>query len=132
MAREPEYAVLFKRGSSEVKTVRATNASSTTVAIALDPPGPGLRIRIISVDIVHEGATANGLEVYFGDGANIGSNAGKEICEHRAAAVTSSFRSWTDGAGPVGLAGERISMRGTDSVAQNINVIIAYREEPVR
>jgi len=129
---ESIFAVPYRTGASEVRTFRATNTSSTTRANVVWPRDAGHRIRIISADIVHEGATANGLEVYFGDGANIGTNAGKEICEHRAAAVGSSFRVWPDGAGPVGTDGERVSLRGTDSVAQDVNLIITYREEPTR
>jgi len=128
---EAEYNILYVPGSSEVKTIRNTNASSTTTGRVLTP-GPGLVLRVISVELVHEGATDNGIEVYFGTGANLGTNAGKEITEERSAAVGSEFRSWPEGGGPVGLPGEPISRRGTASVAQDVNIIIVYREEPAR
>ena len=55
----------FWPGSSEVKAVRTSNTSSVTTGRAVTS-GPGMVIRVISVEIVHAGATANGLEVYFG------------------------------------------------------------------
>lgn len=131
MAQEAEYNILYVPGSSEVKSVRISNTSSTTTGRAVTP-GPGVILRVVSVEIVHAGATANGLEVYFGIGTNIGSVAGSEIAEHRAAAIGSDFRSWPEGGGPVGGPGEPISTRGTDSVAQAVTCIIHYRDEPYR
>lgn len=128
---EAEYNILYVPGSSEVKPVRVSNTSSTTTGRAVTP-GPGLALRIVSVEIVHTGATANGLEVYFGTGTNLGTNAGKEITEERSAAVGSEFRAWPEGGGPIGGPGEPISTRGTDSVAQAVTCIIHYREEPIR
>lgn len=126
---DAEYNILYVPGSSEIKSSRATNNNSTTKAEWLRP-SPGFRIRIISIEVVHEGATSNGIEVYFGDGTNISTNAGKEILEERSAAIDSLFRSWPDGAGPVGDPGEMITYRGTSAVAEDINLILHYREEP--
>lgn len=131
MAPQSEDNILYVPGSSEVKSVRISNTSSTTTVRAVTP-GPGLVLRVISVEMVHAGATSNGLEVYFGTGANIGTNAGSEITERRAAAIGSDFRSWPERGGPVGGPGEPISTRGTASVAEAVTCIIHYREEPFR
>ncbi len=128
---DAEYNILYVPGSSEIKSSRATNASSTTKAEWLRP-SHGFRIRVLSIEVVHAGATSNGIEVYFGDGTNISTNSGKEILEERSAAIGSLFRSWPDGAGPVGDPGEPITYRGTASVAENVTLIIHYREEPRR
>ena len=115
-------------GASEIKTVRAVNTSSTTKATVLTPAS-GKKVRIISVNIDFTGATSNGLEVYFGTGTDISTNAGKEITEGRQAAIGPIFEAWPDGGGPIGAADDIVTMRGTASVAEAVNIIIAYREE---
>ena len=113
---------------SEIKTVRATNNNSTTRATALTPAS-GKKVRVVSVNIAFEGGTSNGLEVYFDDGANIGTNAGKEITEAHQSAIGPVFESWPDGAGPIGGADEVVSIRGTALVTEDVNLILVYREE---
>ena len=119
---------LHSNAASVVKTVRAINISSTTRATVLTPTS-GKAARILSVNIVHEGTTSNGLEVYFSTGANITTTAGKEITEERAASIGTYAIGWNDGAGPVGAVNDVISMRGTASVAENVTIIVTYREE---
>ena len=114
--------------ASEVKTDRSTNNNSTTVATALTPTS-GKKVRIISVLIAFEGSTSNGLEVYFGTGANIGTTGGKEIAEAHQAAIGPVFFAWPDGAGPVGAADDVVSLRGTAAVAEDVDLIVTYREE---
>ena len=114
--------------ASEVKTVRATNNNSTTRATALTPTS-GKKVRVISVNIAFEGTTSNGLEVYFSTGANIGSTAGKEITEVHQAAIGPVFEAWPDGAGSVGAVDDVVSIRGTALVAEDVDLILVYREE---
>lgn len=116
------------KDASEVKTVRVTNTSANTVATVLTPTA-STHIRIIAISIDFNGTTSNGLEVYFGDGTNIGTNAGKEIFEARQAAIGVVYIAFPDGAGPRGGPTEIISMRGTASVAEAVNLIVYYREE---
>lgn len=117
-----------KEGASGVKTVRATNNNSTTRATALTPTS-GTRIRIISQETTFTGATSNGLEIYFSTGANVGTNAGKEIATPVQAAIGSVFYAWPDGAGPIGFIGDVVSIRGTAAVAEDVDLILTYREE---
>ena len=114
--------------ASEVKTARATNNNSITRATALTPTS-GKKVRVLSVNIAFEGATSNGLEVYFDEGANIGTNSGKEIMEAHQAAVGPVFVAWPDGAGPVGAVDDVVSIRGTAAVAEDVDLILVYREE---
>ncbi len=122
------YERNYPEGASEVKTVRATNTSSTTRATALTPTS-GKKVRVISVNIAFNGATSNGLEVYFGTGANIGTTGGKEITEAHQAAIGPVFEAWPDGAGPVGAVDDVVSIRGTASVAEDVELTLVYREE---
>ena len=115
-------------GASEVKVTRASNTSSTTRATALTPTA-GKAVRILSVNISFTGTTENGLEVYFGTGTNISSTVANAIAEARQAAIGPVFEAWLDGAGPIGDADEVVSLRGTASVAQVVDLIIVYREE---
>lgn len=124
----PVRVLVFKEGASEVKTVRVTNNNSTARATAL-ANNSGTKFRVISTNIDFESADSNGLEVYFGTGANIGTNAGKEITEAHQAAIGPVFEAWPDGAGPIGAAGDEVSIRGTTAFAADVNLILTYREE---
>ena len=117
-----------KEGASEVKTVRATNNNSTARVTALTPTS-GKRVRVISQETTFAGATSNGLEIYFATGANIGTNSGKEIATPVQAASGSVFYAWPDGAGPVGFIGDVVSIRGTAAVADDVDLMLVYREE---
>jgi len=116
------------KGASEVQTSRATNTSSTT-RVTVFTPTASTHVRIIAISISFNGTTSNGLEVYFGDGTNIGTNAGKEIFEARQAAIGAVFIAFPDGAGPRGGLTELVSMRGTANVAEAVDLIVYYREE---
>ncbi len=113
---------------SETRTVRATNYNSTTRVTALTPAS-GKKVRVVSVNIAFEGATSNGLEVYFATGAKIGATGGKEITEAHQAAIGPVFEAWPDGAGPIGAVDDVVSIRGTALVAEDVNLILTYREE---
>ena len=110
-------------GRSNVKVARVTNTSSVTVATAITPAS-GKRIEIIDVNIDFTGVTSNGLEVYFGEGANIGITPNKAITEGHQAAEGPVFEILAR----VGAVDEVVSIRGTDNVAEAVNAIIAYKE----
>lgn len=115
-------------GEGTVITIRKTNASSTTKAIIITPAAT-LKVRIISVSIDFAGTTSNGLEIYFGDSTNITSDLNNAIFEARQAAIGPVAMVWPPGHGPVGDAGEVVDIRGTASVAENVNCIITYMLE---
>ncbi len=115
-------------GSTPIRTTRATNTNSTTRATMLTPT-TGTRIRIISVNMSFVATTSNGVEVYFGDGANIGSDVTKAVTEARQAGIGPVFEGWLDGAGPVGALNEVLSLRGSLQVNEDVDVIVVYREE---
>lgn len=118
-------------GASEVKTVRlTTGATSTTVSTELTPTS-GKKVRVISLDLISDSATATNFEVYFGTGANITSNAGKEIAETRLDTdiVLSFTKTWPDGGGPVGAVDEVVSVRTSADIGTGGFGILTYREE---
>ena len=118
-------------GASEVKTVRlTTGATSTTVSTELTPTS-GKKVRVISIDLVTDSATAANFEVYFGTGANITSNAGKEIVETRLDTDNVPFftKTWPDGGGPVGAADDVVSIRTSADIGTGGFGILTYREE---
>ena len=116
-------------GASEVLSVRLRAAASSTRATVLTPTS-GKAIRIISIEVNYDNTSGLLIEVYFGTGANIGTNAGKEISEgvydrddfhnHRV--------SWPDGGGPVGAVDDVLSIRSTVATG-NTGIIVHYREE---
>ena len=111
-------------GESETKTVRLVIASSTT-RITLATPASGKRIVTESLNINFEGTTDNGIEIYFGTGANIGSTAGKEVFDARQAAKGPVFAI----KGHVGLVDEVLSARAEVSLAEDIDIILEYRDK---
>lgn len=113
----------------EVKTIQATNISSVTRATVLTPTS-GTRSNIIDVNIDFKGATANGLELYFDTGANIDSDDDKAILRASQAAIGAVLFKWDDPRNrPRGEADDVLSMRGTDDVAEAVNVLVHYWED---
>lgn len=110
-------------GRSNVIVARVSNASSTTRATAITPTS-GKRIEIIDTNINFTGINVNGLEIYFGTGANIGTTAAKAITEAHQVAEGPVFEILAR----VGAVDEVVSIRGTDSEAQPVDAIIAYKE----
>jgi len=127
---DPAFFVTDKPGSTDTLTANIANSGSTTRQDGIYPSCPGKALRVIGVNIVFHGATSNGMEFYFGDGTNLGSNAGKEVSEIRQAAIGRKNRWWPIGAGPIGGPGERLSFRGTADVDESVSAVVYYREEP--
>jgi len=123
MASNP-YAV----GQSDIKTARSSATASNTVA-TLATPTSGTRARIVYLSAIFDNGTAASFEVYFGTGANITTNAGKEIANF--------FLDLTDNpsdqlvfpqdSGPVGAADEVISIRSSGT-AGTFGIIVGYTE----
>ena len=117
-------------GASEVKAVRQTISNSTTVA-TIATTASGKKIRIISVIINYDSASATAAEVYFGTGDNIASDETKAIAEAFMLSPDNAIASftWPDGAGPVGAADEVLSVREGTGVIATLSFVIHYREE---
>jgi hypothetical protein len=123
---------LFTRAAavaaSEVISIRGT--PTTTTAILVDPTS-GKKIRIVSLGLSNASTTVAQLEVYFGIGATIATNAGKEIAniDIDRGIEGYHFISWPEGGGPVGAADDNLSIREDVSTASNMMLIVLYREE---
>ena len=129
-AFEPSLFVAYSGSASDVNTIQFLNNNSTTRVDGLRPTDTSKALRIIKLEASFAGATANGLELYFGTGANISTNPRKEVTEFRRAAIgLEPEKYWGCYQGPVGLPGEVLSYRGTDAVAQDVRVKVTYREE---
>jgi len=128
---EPSIFVAYPPSASESLQAQLVNCNSSTRTDGIWPSGQNRSLRVLMVEYQSLGACANGLELYFGSGTNICTNAGKEITEFRSAAITyQGPKRWPDGAGPIGLPGERLSYRGTAAVFnQPTRATIHYREE---
>lgn len=117
-------------GASEVKQARGPVAGASTSRQDVVTASAGKKIRLISVSMSFDSSDITGFEYYFGDGANITSNAGKEIADFRIDQDVNPIvvMSWPDGAGPVGAADDEFSFR---AVAANGNprLDVIYREE---
>lgn len=125
------YVNVKATGASEVKSLRAqTSAPSNTRATAITPTS-GKKVRIISVECLNVSATGTRLELYFGTGTSIGINPTKAIVSpHLDVDFEPNYgQSWPDGGGPVGDAGEVVSIRTGADLGANSVCIIHYREE---
>ena len=117
-------------GAGAVLSVRQTISNTTTKATAATPAS-GNRIRVISVIINYDSATATAAEVYFDTGDNISSDETKAIVE--SFMLSPQFRnvsfSWPDGGGPVGAVDDVLSVREGTAVIATLSFVIHYREE---
>lgn len=117
-------------GATSVAAVRELVSTSTTRQTARTPAS-GRRIRVISCQVEWASATIQTGEIYFGTGANLGTDETKAIGlktldldnEHSYVFV------WPDGAGPVGAVDEVLSVRCTVSIATNLSFLFHTREE---
>lgn len=116
-------------GASEVKAARIViNNSSTRATVAT--PTSGTAIRMLYWSINAQGSSKLATELYFGTGANIGTTAGKEIKEGRLNRDDPPLQGFpADGAGQVGAVDDVLSFRITGAVAEDVYIIVLYREE---
>ena len=113
-----------------VSAARAVISNTTTRATAIDPTS-SQRIRITSVWAFSEGDDVTSIEVYFGSGANIGSTPSNSIFNARiqSTIAANAHQEWPDGAGPVGILNEDVSVRTSTAVTDNVVVLIVFRRE---
>lgn len=118
-------------GAGEVLSARSWTSSTSTTRITVATPTTGKSIRLISCMVSLNSATVSRFQVYFGTGANILTNAGKEIFEAFCDVVDEPNARivWPDGGGPVGAVNEVVSLIADPDIGTNGDVIIHYREE---
>ena len=118
-------------GASDVLTTRAVSAADSSVVATVITPTTGTKIRLISLSLKNISATAVSIEVYFGTGANIGSDIANAVTDVVLDLTDqpSIFLSWPDGGGPVGIVDEVLSFRTTADVTTSIVCVPVYREE---
>ena len=119
-------------GASEVKGAReAVNNTSTAASAAA--PAAGKKLRVISVEISWNDATAIKAEIYFHatGGGNSATDETKIIAEAVLDLVDSPNyeKSFPDREGPVGDADDHITVRVASAVATDCVFIIHYIEE---
>jgi len=118
-------------GAGVVTSLEVQTDPGTTRATIMTPTS-GKRFRVLSLCINHNSGGTEGMaEIYFGTGANYGTNANSPI-----GAVVSDpnvaengYYSWADGAGPVGAVDEVISYRHEVAGMVNVIVTLNVREE---
>jgi hypothetical protein len=103
--------------------------TSTTAQTALTPTS-GSRIRIISAEVSAKLTTApDRVGVYFGTGASYTSAVSKAICQGYIGTTGDFFRTWEDGAGPVGGIDDVVSIITETETETGLELTLVYREQ---
>lgn len=128
----PELFVASKPGTTDTKVANVSFSGNNAQQIVIRPFDISFGIRVLGIDASFQGNTANGVEFYFGQGCDITTNTGKEVAEFRNGACNPRVftRRWPVSAGPKGLPGEPLSLKGTADVNEVISATIFYQEEP--
>lgn len=118
-------------GASVVTTIRDAVGSTATTRKTIATPTAGTRIRILSVRSFTATASGAQIEVYFGTGANSGTNPASAITDNWLDLDfwPQAFDHWGDGSGPVGAVDEVLSIRANGGIGANARVVVHYREE---
>ena len=118
-------------GASEVKSERVVTATDSSVRSTMVTPTSGKKIRVISAHFSNGGTTGARLEVYFGTGANIGTNSTSAVFQAvlDLDTVPNATQAWPDRGGPIGAADEVVSIRTGVDITTNGEFIVHYREE---
>jgi hypothetical protein len=107
--------------------VADTTADAQTILV----PSPGKKLRLILLKIFQ--LTSDGarwVEVYFGNGSNIGSAPAKAIdIVHVPDASQGATRTWSRGTGPVGASSDVLTLRWTTAPTTSHIIIAEYTEE---
>jgi len=117
-------------GASEVKSLYGYY-TATSRATIIDP-SEGKKIRVISITIVSQDATAHIIEIYFGSGAGIGTTAAQAIAVagFPATAASRLQLTWPDGAGPIAASGnDDLSVKSSATLSNGDLIVVQYREE---
>jgi hypothetical protein len=119
------------RGAGAVKNLRVTSdGSSTTVKTAITAVS-GSQLQLISIMVVWPSTVTQIAEVYFGTGANIGTDNTKAISSQRYDSDLTDmqfFISWPDGGGPISADSEQVAIRNGVSNADVVTYVFQYRE----
>lgn len=118
-------------GASEVKTQFVSSVAPFSTRATAITPTAGKKVRVLGVIFSSESATLSNFELYFGTGANWGTNATKGIFYHKVDNTVNGGKAmvFPDGAGPVGAVDEVVSFRTGVDLLANANVTVFYREE---
>ena len=121
-------------GAGEVLPTRSVLGATSTTRSTVLTPGSGKKLRVIKCLAITDSSTVTNFQVYFGTGANITTNAGKEVMEARldlaaAGEVAQRSEDWPEGAGTVGAADEVLSVRTDVDIGANGKVYVWTREE---
>ncbi len=116
--------------ASEVKSVLYITVDDSTTRATILTPTSGKKIRIVSVMISTSNTTVHLGEMYFGTGAAITTNAGKEVSFSVMDADPAQWVSmaWPNG-GPVAAADEVLSYRTSTNITVDTRMVVHYREE---
>ena len=117
-------------GASEVKMQHFEPAGDSSVRQTIRTPSSGKKIRLVSISGWFDNATGMTTELYFGTGANIGTNKTKASTEVwiDLTDFPSFHYVWPDGGGPVGAADDVLSVRSSVNTG-NHKYVAVYREE---
>lgn len=118
-------------GASETKTARSPTTGVSTTKVTLLTPTSGKKVRIISVGMQNQGSTGVRFELFFDDGATIGSDATKVIASAFLdnADQPSILHSFPGGDGPVGAVDDIVNMRTGGNISGSGEFEILYQEE---
>ncbi len=121
----------YRDGASEIKSVRKTTISDSTNRATVFTPTSGKKIRLVSIQVMTATATETLMEIYFGTGTTIATNAGKEVIN--VGMVPDVLRNfamvWPDGGGPLGATNDVLSVRTSANISTAGYILSQYREE---
>jgi len=118
-------------GASDVKATRKLTVAASSTRVTLLTPTTGKKVRILYVFLITESGTVTQFELYFGTGANIGTDVTKYVLESLLDLIDlpSIQVGFLDGGGPVGAVDEVVSMRTAADISSSGTFAILYREE---
>jgi len=118
-------------GASDVKATRKLTVAASSTRVTLLTPTTGKKVRVLYVFLITESGTVTQFELYFGTGANIGTDVTKYVLESLLDLIDlpSIQVGFLDGGGPVGAVDEVVSMRTAADISSSGTFAILYREE---
>ena len=127
----PLFTRAFKPGAGEVLAARLVTVSDSSTRVTVATPTSGKKIRLLSCQLTTSSGSVTTYEVYFHTGANITTNAGKEIASPRLVDTVdpNHVAFWPDGGGPVGAVDDVVSLRTAGDILTGGIIVIHYREE---
>lgn len=116
---------------TDTKVRYVSNGSGSSSRATLITPSTGRRIRIVRIAVVQlESDGDHYVELFFGTGTDIGTDAAKAIDLVKVADQgRGATRTWSRGTGPVGAKNEVLSLRWTLTPTSSHKLIVEYTEE---